>query len=243
MTLRSSECMVGLLMFVLAGHHAGAATFDDVEFWVGTGANRAALVLDWNDGKSPEAFVWGYRWDGEATGLDMLRAVVEADDRLFAHVSEPGPFGVSVYGIGYDLSGDGVFMVNPAIPFDFGGWSVGSADDSRAAVDVGDHWAEGWNTGFWGYSIKGSADEPWASALTGPLGRNLSDGAWDGYSFAPGFNFTDPSEPLPAPVPEPRAIALLLIGGTVLLKACTRRVATATERSAKDNSVGCNISA
>jgi|YNPBryantNP2012_1023418.scaffolds.fasta_scaffold05273_5 hypothetical protein len=223
MTLRSGKCMVGLMMLLLAEQHIGAATFDDVQFWVGTGANRAALVLDWNDGKSPEALVWGYRWDGTATGLDMLRAVVEADDRLFAHVSEAGPFGVSVYGIGYDRSGDGVFGVNPALSFDSGGWSVGLADDSRVAVDVGDHWAEGWNSGFWGYNIKGSAEESWASALTGPLGRNLNDGAWDGYSFAPGFNFTDPSEPLPAPVPEPRAIVLLLIGGAILFSGFCRR--------------------
>lgn len=238
MTLRSGVCMVGMLMSVLGGHNAGAATLDDVQFWVGTGANRAALVLDWNDGRSPEAFVWGYRWDGTATGLDMLRAVVEADDRLFAHVSEAGPFGVSVFGIGYDLSGDGAFGVNPAIAFDSGGWSVGLADDSRVAVDLADRWAEGWNTGFWGYNIKGSAEESWVSALTGPLGRTLNDGAWDGYSFAPGFNFTDPSEPLPAPVPEPGAIALLFIGGVVLMKACSRRRATATERSKGNNCVG-----
>ena len=60
-------------------------TFDDIEFWVGTGANRAALVIDWVEGSTePPALVWGYRWDGTARGSDMLTAIVAADPRLFA---------------------------------------------------------------------------------------------------------------------------------------------------------------
>ena len=49
-------------------------TFDDIEFWVGTGANRAALVIDWlENSNEPPALVWGYRWNGTATGRDMLK--------------------------------------------------------------------------------------------------------------------------------------------------------------------------
>ena len=40
----------------------------DIQLWAGTGANEAAMVIDWNDGKSDESLVWGYRWDGSATG-------------------------------------------------------------------------------------------------------------------------------------------------------------------------------
>lgn len=194
-----------------------SATFDDIVFWVGTGSNQAALVLDWNDSKAPEALVWGYRWDGTATGLEMLQAIVEADSRLFAHVSEPGPFGTAVYGIGYDLNGNGTFSVSPALQFNAGGWSVGNPDDYRSAVEEADRWAEGWYTGFWGYHVRSSSQEEWISASTGPGDRVLENGSWDGYSFAAGFNFTAPSEPVPAPVPEPRITLLMCTGGLALL--------------------------
>jgi len=215
-----TQCSFGHAAFWIAAPFclcAAAATFDDVQFWTGTGAQRAALVLDWNDGKAPESLVWGFRWDGPATGLDLLHAIVAADSRLFSHASEPGPFGVSVYGIGYDANGDGWFGVSPSVEFDAGGSSVGGPDDLRVPIDAADHWAEGWNLGFWGYNLKSSAADPWTSAMTGPSGRALSDGAWDGYSFAPSFNFTDPSEPFPAPVPEPVVAALLAIGCLALV--------------------------
>ena len=50
-------------------------SFDQIQYWVGSGQNRAALVLQWNDGGNPVSLAWGYRWDGSASGLDMLRAV------------------------------------------------------------------------------------------------------------------------------------------------------------------------
>jgi hypothetical protein len=207
---------------VLVLSTARAANFSDVQFWVGTGANQAAFVVDWNDGQSAESLIWGYRWDGSATGMDMFRAIADADSRLFAHISTPGAFGVSVYGIGYDLDGDNVFGVSPSLTFDGGGLAVeNSPDDSRVATDTGDHWLEGWNSGFWGYSLRSSSSSVWESASTGPSDRQLSDGVWDGYSFAPGFAFTDPSEPSVAPVPEPRSLVLVVSGGLFLL--CARR--------------------
>jgi hypothetical protein len=196
---------------------ASAASLDDIQFWVGSGANRAALVIDWNDGKSAESLLWGYRWDGTATGLDMLHAVVDADPALFGNVSPAGPYGVSVYGLGYDLNGSGGFGVAPSLTFDAGGWSVGTPDDSRQPADAADHWQEGWDYGFWGYDIRNSELAPWGFASSGPSDRILTDGTWDGYSFAPGFNFTDPSEPAIAPVPEPTVPGLFVAAGLVLL--------------------------
>ena len=201
---------------------ARAADFNDIQFWAGSGTNQAAFVVDWNDGQSAESLIWGYRWDGSATGMDMFQAIVGADSRFFAHISTPGAFGVSVYGIGYDLDGDNLFGVSPSLTFDGGGLAVdNSPDDLRAATDAGDHWLEGWNSGFWGYSFKSSSSSAWESAATGPSDRQLSDGVWDGYSFAPGFTFTDPSEPAIAPVPEPGSLALVVSGGLFLL--CARR--------------------
>ncbi|MCC6685652.1 MAG: hypothetical protein IT205_01540 [Fimbriimonadaceae bacterium] len=61
-----------------------AVSFDDIRLWAGSGSNQAALVIDFNDGQTPRSYLWGYRWDGAATGEDALRAVVEADIALTA---------------------------------------------------------------------------------------------------------------------------------------------------------------
>ena len=211
-------------LFVL--NSSRAATFDDVQFWVGSGANQAAFVIDWNDGKSAESLLWGYRWDGSATGLDMFQAVVNADSRLFAHLGTFA-FGTSALGIGYDLNNSGGFAVSPSLSFDSGGLflAVGSAnaDDARFATDNADHYVEGWNTGFWEYHTKATAGDPWASSLIGAGDRLLSHGVWDGYSFNLGFAWPGPvrGEPFAAPVPEPSAAALLSLSAIVLT--CVRR--------------------
>jgi len=193
-----------------------AATFDDIQFWVGSGANRAALVIDWGDGKSAESLLWGYRWDGAANGLAMFQAVVSADPRLFAHLGNYG-WGTAVQGIGYDLNGSGGFAVAPALAFDAGGLALStSPDDARAASDPADHWLEGWNSGFWAYYLKDSGNDPWASAMVGAADRVLADGNWDGWRFAPGFVGPAPAEPSPAPVPEPATAALLTLGALAL---------------------------
>lgn len=202
-----------------------AVDFNDIQFWAGTGANQAALVIDWNDGKSSESLVWGYRWDGSASGLDMFEAIVNADPRLFAHLAVYS-FGTAVSGAGYDLNGNGVFGVSPSLSFDSGGLLVeasgpGNFDDSRAATDAGDHYAEGFNSSFWGYYVKSSTAAAWAFSNDGAADRILSDGVWDGWSFAPGFATTDPSDPGVAPVPEPTAVVLLISGGLLLV--CARR--------------------
>lgn len=200
---------------------APAATFDDVQFWVGSGANRAALVIDWNDGRSDESLLWGYRWDGAATGQDMLEAAVNADPRLFAHFGTY-VWGTAVLGIGYDVDNSGGFAVSPALEFDTGGTARDTnPDDIRVATDAADRWLEGWNNGFWAYYGKGSTPEDWISAMTGAGDRALADGVWDGFSFAPGFASSVPSEPMAAMVPEPRVGSLLTLGALAL--ACSRR--------------------
>lgn len=200
---------------------ASAAPFDEVQFWVGSGANQAGLVIDWNDGQAPESLLWGYRWDGPATGLDMLEAVVSADPRLFAHLGTYS-WGTAVLGVGYDVNPGGGFAVSPPLTFAEGGLAVDTdPNDARVAADGADHWHEGWNNGFWAYYLKGSAAEEWSSAATGAADRTLTDGAWDGFSFAPGFASMAPSAPTPAAVPEPNAVSLLILGTCALL--CVRR--------------------
>jgi hypothetical protein len=194
-----------------------AATMEDVQFWVGAGANEAALVIDWRDGKTAESLLWGYRWDGTATGLDMLEAVVTTDPRLFAHLGTY-VWGTATFGLGYDLNDNGGFAVSPALGFDSGGLAVDiNPDDNRVAVDAADHWLEGWNNGFWAYYLKDSAADSWTSALSGPGERVLANGVWDGFSFAPGFTSSEPSEPMAATVPEPGLLSLLTLSTLALL--------------------------
>lgn len=190
-----------------------AATFNNVQFWVGSGANEAALVIDWNDGKSPESLLWGYRWNGSATGLDMLESVVNANPRLFAHLGTYS-FGTAILGIGYDLNNSGGFAVSPSLTFDSGGLALDTnPNDARVATDSADHYLEGWNSGFWDYYTKASSADAWASSLVGAGDRVLADGAWDAYSFEANFVSSIPSNPTPAMVPEPTAVSLFTLSG------------------------------
>jgi len=115
--------IVGLALGCLfASHNAIAVSLDDIQFWTGSGTNRAALVIDWS---SPETFgvsttvystvpapianktlVWGFRFNGPVSGADMLQAVLVADPALYS-VIDP-TYGTYVLGLGYRLSGTGL---------------------------------------------------------------------------------------------------------------------------------------
>jgi hypothetical protein len=190
----------------------GSFTFGDIEFWAGAGANHAALVIDWNDAKPDESVAWGFRWDGAATGQDMLLAVVAADPNLYARVAVFG-FGTAVVGLGQDTDADG-FAVTNGTTFDPTGVSTEGPSDGGLPLDPDDHYAEGWSTGFWKYFLAG--DSPydggaWAEAQVGLSGRPLASGDWDGLSFAPDFTGPEPGTPIAA-VPAPGAAILVGVG-------------------------------
>jgi hypothetical protein len=76
-------------------------------------------------------------------------------------------------------------------------------------LNAGDLYEEGWLVeGFWSYWISDDTNpfdgtgSDWGFASTGMSGRNLVDGDWDGWSYAPGFASTAPSIPQAAVVPE-----------------------------------------
>ena len=141
------------LLFVTfhGAHRPRGFTFDDIEFWVGSGANRAALVIDWvEDNPNPSSLAWGYRWDGAKTGRDMLLAIVEADDRLYVKFNDRPDDPTIVYGIGYDTDDDGEFGIGDGTPFDEFGKAFGNAPFfGTSATDPGDYYAEGWTFAFW----------------------------------------------------------------------------------------------
>ncbi|MBS1705043.1 MAG: hypothetical protein JST40_04155 [Armatimonadetes bacterium] len=160
----------------LAGF-ASAYSFSDIDQWTGTGASRAALVIDWFGGPQPEVLAWGYRFDGAKTGRNMLDAIVAADPRL-SYELVSGVSYTAVFSFGYDLDGGG----------------LGS----------GDHYAAGWFTnGFWSYYNEvspGSNFPAWTFGNAGFEDRLLVDGSWDGWSWYQDYNGSEPRQPVPEPL-------------------------------------------
>ena len=83
-------------------------TFNDINYWVGNGTNKCAVVIDFNDGSVNNcSFAWGYRWNGDAPSMmTILRKIEAADSRLkvFASQSQYGSF---LDAFAYDADGDG----------------------------------------------------------------------------------------------------------------------------------------
>ena len=217
-------------MFAAAGllGFAGSASaqmlsFSDIQNWTGTGSNEAALVVDWFDGKTPESLVWGYRFNGMATGLQMIQAIDAADPRLDVFYVDGGEF---IYGIGYDLDNQGGTFT-PGTP--------GYSTETGSASDPADHYAEGYYTKDWAYVTTdtnpyGSNGDTWTLSDVGAGGRPLVNGSWDGYSISDAnFNYMDPALPTPAAaVPEPAAWLTLALG---MLLVFTWRSAGRTARA------------
>ncbi len=202
--------------FSIAAAGFTGMTFEDINFWVGQGANRAALVVDWNDGPAELVKVWGFRWDGSATGADMVRAVCAADAGFYA-MGGTGPYGFAIGGLGYDKNGNSFFDITKiasASSFDGSGYMAvaGYAFDGWSAAESDDGWAGGWEAdGFWGYFYNEAG--VWISSMIGASSRLLADGDWDGWSWGAAQNGWYGGAPsADGAVPEPTVLALLAAG-------------------------------
>lgn len=110
-----------ILLLAFAGmlfvSKAPAISLDEIQFWTGSGTNRAALVVAWT---TPESFaytsvpapltnqtlVWGYRFNGSKSGAQMLAAIIATDPRLYGVADMT--YGTYVVGLDYNFSGDGI---------------------------------------------------------------------------------------------------------------------------------------
>ena len=205
----------------------GDFTFDMIESWSGQGSNRAALVIQWNDPKESNALVFGYRWDGLATGVDMIRAVVADHPQLYAliqytNVSSPTDpkGGYTINGFGWDCDQDGeialkdtkdnqiyysengVFIHPRGYDPDKGGTSDYDYDDWMA-IDTDDFWGAGWYLSYWSYWVKGSQDTKFGYSGWGASARELDDGCWDGWNFSRNMVPSDWKHFKAAPTPIP----------------------------------------
>ncbi|MDN3695156.1 DUF5074 domain-containing protein [Chryseobacterium tructae] len=167
-------------------------SFSDIQYWVGTGSNQAAFVVQWNDSKNPDALVWGFKWDGNATGEDMLKAIAKADKRFFTLLYQGTQFGTAVGGLGFDLNGQDsnaliksgnatypLYPVNGIVnttAYDF---------DDYVAKDVNDHWTSAWYNGYWSYWVKDPTDPDFGYSGLGASSRVLQNGSWDVWNFSP----------------------------------------------------------
>lgn len=218
-----SIAVVGALAF---SAEAGTlvTNIDDVSYWVGSGENRAVMIIDWQDNKNApgetagEALAWGYRWPvGETrTGQQMLEAIALADPRLFLQLDHFGG-APAVFGLAYDLDGDG------------GTFTFDTVNEQGSASDSDDHFAEGWEVnGFWWYKIgrSASAQRPgWKDSTSGFATRALTNNSWDAWVFSTdpdNFVVPDPSVAL-AVVPEPSTAALFACGGLLAVRRRPRR--------------------
>jgi hypothetical protein len=186
-----------ILLVTLCAPFAHAFGFADIVNWTGTGSNEAALLIDWQDGTTFPSLVWGYRWDGSATGEQMIEAVAAADPDLSIQITSYS-FGDAVTAIGFN-----------GTPY--------------GANGPGSHYESGFSTGspgFWAYYLGSGQTVPtWAESATGAGDRALADQAWDGWSWSANFNDTAPSNPpiaAPLPAPEPATMVALAAGALIL---------------------------
>ncbi|MDR1556872.1 MAG: Ig-like domain-containing protein [Tannerellaceae bacterium] len=172
-------------------------TFDDIALWAGEGSKQAALAVQWNDSRETHAMVWGYQWEGDAYGIDLIFGVAKADPSFFvmADATTSG-YGSAIAGIGYDANGDGVFFVkrkntgeilypdeNGVIPHPN---SYGYDYDNYEAGDPEDYWGAGWYQSYWSYWTGTDVNNLGYSGV-GASGRKLTHGCWDGWNFAAGM--------------------------------------------------------
>lgn len=187
----------------------GTFTMDMIENWSGEGANRAAFVVQWNAEGETSALVWGFRWDGEATGETMARAIAASDPRFFIMTETGTAYGSTVSGFGYDVNKSGFTITKDGVtlsPNENGIiFSSSYGYDGWTCTDPEDYWQSGWYQGYWSYWLKSSDSDAWGYSGTGITGRKLTDGCWDGWNFAVNMS-SQPWKPLaPAPKNGPTA--------------------------------------
>jgi hypothetical protein len=140
-----------------------AFTLDDIKNWSGSGDNRSAIVFQWNVNGETNAIAFGYKWNGSATGWDMIAAVRDNNPRLKV-IASTSSYGAYVTGFAWDGNNDG-------------DWD-----------DAEDFTQSGWSTsGYWGYFLKDSFDSTaWTYSNVGCSSRKLANGSVDVWNFGTG---------------------------------------------------------
>jgi hypothetical protein len=205
-------------------------TFDSIKFWTGTGTNKAAMVIQWNDGGKPTSMVWGYRWSGEATGIDMLKAIAgstvsrEDGQSTFLPDTSTGAdprLALSLVNYSGDSTLRGLVFTDGEVVRTQNDWSTGYWEYSiyGGTFDYPLYDAEWNDIGETTYSQTGNhtySNVNWFSSPIGVSDRILIDGSWDAFSFASDFISVPVVQPSPALPPPPTAKSTRLKSSTEL---------------------------
>ncbi len=131
---------------------ANGFTMDDIEYWIGEGSKRALFAVQWNDPRETHALVWGYNFDGDKYGVDLVRDIAAADPAFYAMIQFTGSMGFTICGLGYDRDGDGeialrnketgemLYPDEPGIFINTNGYDY----DNYEVADADDYWGAGW---------------------------------------------------------------------------------------------------
>jgi hypothetical protein len=151
------------------------------------------LIIQWDDGKNPEAWAWGYRWSGTKSGEDIINDIIKADGRLFWLQFYSGPdLGTAIAGFGFDARGsDNAKLSNGTVPcqspvngtvytyaYDFDDWELCDGNDASA------RFAAGWyDKGYWSYWVTDVVNGKWEYSGLGASSRVLSNNSVDAWFF------------------------------------------------------------
>lgn len=187
-----------------SGFAASLVDWSAIDTWAGSGSQRAAVVIDWNDGSGADTLRWGFRWDSApASVADLLLALEAADAHLDIRFTDfGGALGLFVDGIGFDAEA--------STPADYGG----PFDHLR---DRNGGWANTFS--FW---YGAAADAAWSESLAGISSTPISDNQVFGFAWNAAGAFPAPPPPV---VPEPGSLALWGLGLAALAvrkPLCTR---------------------
>lgn len=171
--------------------------FRDIKYWIGSGSKKAALVINWHDGKQPEALVWGYRFDGKKSTGEMLEEIANQDPRLLIAIGEGMNSGTCLFSIAYrpvigttpyeiryqgktlTLKSQGVHIVDFDPKKDY-------AADHFTISDPTARWQTGfYDKGYWSYFHKERRLNPFGYSNFGYWNFQLIDGSWHGISWSP----------------------------------------------------------
>jgi len=144
-------------------YSASAVSLDGIQFWTGSGTNRAALVVEWS---TPESFgsstvpgpvadmslVWGYRFNGTVAATEMLQAIAAADPRFYVIDNEQ--YGSTiVVGIGFSFYGTGTVGLADGSTTNYSTTNYVTSNtvdiDAAASLNTNDLYWGGWNGPNW----------------------------------------------------------------------------------------------
>ncbi|MBU3666646.1 MAG: PEP-CTERM sorting domain-containing protein [Chthoniobacterales bacterium] len=183
------------------------SSFDDIQYWAGSGTNRAALVLEFSNAVTPSSIAWGYQWNGISTADSMLFALAGA----ITGSNAPSPLAGSDMRLSVDVS----FFANPrgyfvnTIRYDQNGLPSPWSQSIRFIQN--NYFGDGTYPTIYSLDSTGLWSSSFTQAQVGMSDLVLSDGMWVGFAQSDGIADPRAFAQAVAAVPEPSSLALLVL--------------------------------